>query len=583
MKTKRIKARQGFTIVELVIVIGVIGVLAGVLIPTFINLNNKANEASNQAFVKNLNTQMAIREQEEGKNSTMFEAVEDAKDIGFDVEKLTPVNGRDLVWDSVSNRFALVNPDGTVFYSDGGLKIEDKAKVWKIASSLDNSGYSIYAKKGWNGSVDGLKTGFDAGYNTGITQINYTGSASNKALIRGYGEGCVITINASNDDVDFYGFAKKIDVKDVKNESLHIYGSAAELEVTKGHVKVEDTGIVFKLSTLGSEGSVTNGGYVGANATGKTIQGTEGGDYKIGSLAQFEAFRDTVNAGNNFAGINVVLTSDITLHDGWKPIGEGSRKVGSTVAQNGTTTIFAGNFDGGNKTISGLNNKNFVPTSNRLVFDDGANTYAYGLFALVEGANIKNVTLSNVDIDTGRYEEAVGDSVGALVGFSTGNTVISNVKVSGTVSGYDAVGGILGRGRGDSVTISDCKNSATIGAVRQAGGIAGQLGETRNGGATLTNCSNEGSVATRISVDRKNADAVYYWAAGIANLNILSTDVQPYTIRSCTNKGTISTKSDGGQYHEIGRGCFASSVGNVLVESCTLKDGTSYSYTHSAN
>ena len=70
MKTKKIKVRQGFTIVELVIVIGVIGVLAGVLIPTFINLNNKANEASNQAFVKNLNTQMAIREQEEGKNAT---------------------------------------------------------------------------------------------------------------------------------------------------------------------------------------------------------------------------------------------------------------------------------------------------------------------------------------------------------------------------------------------------------------------------------------------------------------------------------------------------------------------------------
>ncbi|MBQ9457291.1 MAG: type II secretion system protein, partial [Bacilli bacterium] len=46
MKTKKIKVRQGFTIVELVIVIGVIGVLTAVLVPTFINLNQKANQAA---------------------------------------------------------------------------------------------------------------------------------------------------------------------------------------------------------------------------------------------------------------------------------------------------------------------------------------------------------------------------------------------------------------------------------------------------------------------------------------------------------------------------------------------------------
>ena len=40
------KAKKGFTIVELVIVIGVIGILAGILIPTFVNVTQKAEEAA---------------------------------------------------------------------------------------------------------------------------------------------------------------------------------------------------------------------------------------------------------------------------------------------------------------------------------------------------------------------------------------------------------------------------------------------------------------------------------------------------------------------------------------------------------
>ena len=37
--------KKGFTIVELVIVIGVIAILSAILIPTFVNLSNKAEDA----------------------------------------------------------------------------------------------------------------------------------------------------------------------------------------------------------------------------------------------------------------------------------------------------------------------------------------------------------------------------------------------------------------------------------------------------------------------------------------------------------------------------------------------------------
>lgn len=53
---KNRKAKKGFTIIELVIVIAVIGILAGVLIPTFSNVINNANETAAMEEAKNAYT-----------------------------------------------------------------------------------------------------------------------------------------------------------------------------------------------------------------------------------------------------------------------------------------------------------------------------------------------------------------------------------------------------------------------------------------------------------------------------------------------------------------------------------------------
>lgn len=50
---KRNKNKKGFTIVELVIVIGVIGILSAILIPTFVTLTDRANEASLKSNLAN--------------------------------------------------------------------------------------------------------------------------------------------------------------------------------------------------------------------------------------------------------------------------------------------------------------------------------------------------------------------------------------------------------------------------------------------------------------------------------------------------------------------------------------------------
>ena len=50
---KRNKNKKGFTIVELVIVIGVIGILSAILIPTFVSLTTKANDAALKSNLAN--------------------------------------------------------------------------------------------------------------------------------------------------------------------------------------------------------------------------------------------------------------------------------------------------------------------------------------------------------------------------------------------------------------------------------------------------------------------------------------------------------------------------------------------------
>lgn len=69
---KSLKNKKGFTIVELVIVIAVIAILAAVLIPTFSNIVERANEAAAQADAKNLWTQYCVDVTEDNKSYADF-------------------------------------------------------------------------------------------------------------------------------------------------------------------------------------------------------------------------------------------------------------------------------------------------------------------------------------------------------------------------------------------------------------------------------------------------------------------------------------------------------------------------------
>ena len=202
------------------------------------------------------------------------------------------------------------------------------------------------------------------------------------------------------------------------------------------------------------------------NYTYKDATKVGGNVYEIGNLAALEQYRDLVNTGFDFKGITVKLIADITLKDGWTPIGCGSRKAGYNQGAwiyEGSGYAFKGSFDGNNHTISNLNNKGFVPSEKSLGVDGESKIYSYGFFGITaNGAEIKNLTLNNVDIDSSRYEIYNMDSVSGLIGFCAGSAKITNVSVNGTIKANEAVGGIIGR-----LYNQDSENVSDLGANRK--------------------------------------------------------------------------------------------------------------------
>ena len=518
--------KKGFTIVELVIVIAIIAILAAVLIPTFASLIQKANVSKDTQLVRNLNTALVA---DNAEHKTMQSALDAAAAFGYDVGKINAsATGNEILWDSKNDVFCYFK-DGKVEYipetslKNGEVTTAETYKLWKIYDKAPkDQTFSIY----WNSEAapdfgdKNLTVGFDAGKCLAITALTYKGKTgtSQDVVIRTNGISTVLTIDAENDNVDFYGVAKKIIVTSVKGESLHIYGACSELSVTKGHVKVESTGVVFNVESVGTDAKLTNNGYIAKAKENVTVAGAQvGGDYNIYDLKGLEIFRDIVNSGaNTFGDTKVVLQKDIRLNDGWTPIGFGGRK--------GTgTTPFSGTFDGNNKTISNLNNKGYTPDKDKIYQDKykdaEESAYAYGLFGLVQNATIMNLTLTDVDIDTTRANMA-GDSVAALVGFGMDDVTITGITVNGSVKAVDAVAGVVGRvyqkNKASTLTISNCVNNAVITVIEGAADSAK--------GAGIIGYANNSYTTAKFTVnitDNTNNGVIYGYlrAAGVAVIN----------------------------------------------------------------
>lgn len=550
--------KRGFTIIELVIVIAVIAILAAVLIPTFANIIQKANVANDVALARNMNTILIADEATNGRSTDMYDVLIALEQGGFKLENLNPrADGNVFAWDKANNQIVYLdkkNPDKPIFQAKeiGDNKGDLYITTRKAEVFADYPGYSYYFASDISGNIT-----LDEGSCLDTGEFALTGDVSvvtdKDVEIHGTING-TITVDSTSGKITNYSVVNnKVVIKNTAATSYHERGHVAAMEIQNsltGKVVLENDAYVEKLTNNRTSGTVESKGYVkavdGSDTT--SVTATQSGYVlEIGTYDQLVNFRNKVNAGASYSGMTVKLTADIDISErAWTPIGAAHRD--KIEAQ---TNVFQGTFDGQGHKITGLTNTGFKISSvfkgSNSTTPEGYSEYVFGLFGSVYNATIKNIVMANVNIDLGcdEKEKVVGDSVGAIVGYAAGtNVTIDSCKVlSGSIVGYDAVAGIIGRTYSAKTTISNCENAATVTAIRRACGILGFASASKAKTVAITNCKNSGNVkqtgtpTTDPAGKGQEGNYGYYKVAGLA---IYQAKSEKIDTTGSSNTGTVT-------------------------------------------
>lgn len=551
--------KRGFTIIELVIVIAVIAILAAVLIPTFANIIQKANVANDVALARNMNTILIADEATNGRSTDMYDVLIALEQGGFKLENLNPrADGNVFAWDKANNQIVYLEKGSTkpIFQAKeiGDNKGDLYITTRKAEVFADYPGYSYYFASDISGNIT-----LDEGscLDTGEFALNGNVSVkTNKDVeIQGTING-TITVDSANGKITNYSVVKNVVIKNTAATSYHERGHVEAMEIQNsltGKVVLENDAYVEKLTNNKTSGTVESKGYVKAveGSDKESVKVTETGYVlEIGTYDQLVNFRNKVNAGASYSGMTVNLTADIDISErAWTPIGAAYRKDIDANAK-----VFQGTFDGQGHKITGLTNTGFKISSvfkgSNKTTPEGYSEYVFGLFGSVYNATIKNIVMANVNIDLGcdEKEKVVGDSVGAIVGFAAGNestgvTIDSCKVLSGSIVGYDAVAGIIGRTYSAKTTINKCENAATVTAIRRACGILGFASFPEANIVAITGCKNSGNVkqtgtpTTDPAGKRAEGDYGYYKVAGLA---IYQAKSEKIDTTGSSNTGTVT-------------------------------------------
>lgn len=558
--------KRGFTIIELVIVIAVIAILAAVLIPTFANIIQKANVANDVALARNMNTILIADEATNGRSTDMYDVLIALEQGGFKLENLNPrADGNVFAWDKANNQIVYLEKGSTkpIFQAKeiGNNKGDLYITTRKAEVFADYPGYSYYFASDIEGDIT-----LDEGscLDTGEFALNGNVSVKTNKDVEIHGTiNRTITVNSESGKITNYSVVNNVVIVNTASTSYHERGHVAAMEIQNsltGKVVLENDAYVEKLTNNKTSGTVESKGYVKAVEGSDTSVTANPSEYvlEIGTYDQLVNFRNKVNAGASYSGTTVKLTADIDISErAWTPIGAVYRRD-----INAKSSVFQGTFDGQGHKITGLTNTGFKISS---VFSGGNDTtpegykeYVFGLFGSVYNATIKDIVMANVNIDLAcdEKEKVVGDSVGAIVGFAAGDketgVTIENCEVlSGSIVGYDAVAGIVGRSYSGKITIENCKNAATVSAIRRACGILGYTNTSyiKDGGsAAIKNCTNSGNVKQTCTPDTDPAGKEklsYYQVAGLAICG--RKDAVEITITGSVNNGTITLTANGKQ------------------------------------
>ncbi len=139
--------KKGFTIIELVIVITVIAILAGVLIPTFASVIKKANISADQQLASMMTDSL----KNSGKTPANFdEALAILREDGYDVASLNArTSNYYLVWEKSTNQIILVDKNLELVYADATLAADTTVNSnWHFAVAPGDKADAIKSSNG---------------------------------------------------------------------------------------------------------------------------------------------------------------------------------------------------------------------------------------------------------------------------------------------------------------------------------------------------------------------------------------------------------------------------------------------------
>ena len=519
------KLRRGFTITELVIVIAVVAILAAVLIPTFTNIVNKANESADTQLVKNLNTILSSEQTVSQEAApTMSKALEQAQSGGYTVDKLTPTSDGDILWEQDSNRFVLVS-GGEIIFKDSTTKADiskESYKFWKITNvenEAKTGNYSYYlGGESFTGADLGTVThGIDVGKNTNVT-INYATSATQSVIFNT--NGGTLTVNAANSDVEHYGASDSVLIEAVASRSYYLYATiASTVEIQSGRLYVGQEATVPTVNAMPKAGNVIIDGdasatigniFVPANQEGITISssiesntqvgsptadtelfdggnGTQQSPYLIATAEQFMAINQLSSPSYYFRLVaNIDLTGQTADSGAYIRYFSNAELDGANQVITINSDLFS-RFNG-----SVLKNVTIVMNGDDLHIT-GADYAAECLF--------ENVTLSGSVHFTGRNQGLFvcygGDGNVSAAETITFRNCVNNVTVTGVggTSDYNAI--FVGYSWGPlDLVFEDCINNGSLTCGQAALFLGNQSSGSWHVNMTITNFVNNGNIIT---------------------------------------------------------------------------------------
>ena len=240
-----------------------------------------------------------------------------------------------------------------------------------------------------------------------------------------------------------------------------------------------------------------------------TGTGTENDPYEITSGEDYAFVAQMVKDGYSFSGEYLAQTEDVTLPEGWEPIGVLIDPSVGHINGGKNMRAFSGHLNGNGNTLTvpegGLPLFGYVKdayVSDLNIY--GTRIEGYGLVNNLEGVHLSGnaITIDHVTLKSGTKTLKAGligtyiTSANGYAGCSGGYlvTIRNCVAEEGVVIGYDGtqshIGSFAGRFNG---TIENCVSYATVKGASYVGGIAGSLDQSY-GVEKILSCQFHGNV-----------------------------------------------------------------------------------------